>query len=321
VFAYFNFRSPRRRLAFMVLSIAVPLVANWLRAYLVVLLGHLSNNRIAVGVDHLIYGWVFFGAVITALFYVGGFWMRERDSDGASAPADAPAAQRAKPAGARRGVPGFAAAILAGLAATAFGPLWAMHLERSAPPSIDVSALALPERVGAWVLDPAATAPDWKPRFEGPSWQAQASYVREGRSVSLHMAVWDRQREGAKIGSFSTDALADFDATWRALQRAERQAGIPADRWTVLERLMSSFGSRRLAWEWNWVAGDEVSGLLATRARIAALRLRGSGEAAVRIVIDTSVADDPDAARAALEDFAREVRDTPRRLLDRESRR
>ena len=61
LFAYLNYRSTRRRLVFMGVSIVVPILANWLRAYMIVMLGHLSGNTIAVGVDHLIYGWLFFG--------------------------------------------------------------------------------------------------------------------------------------------------------------------------------------------------------------------------------------------------------------------
>ena len=52
----------------------MPIVANWLRAYMIVMLGHLSNNRIAVGVDHMIYGWIFFGVVMLLLFWVGSLW-------------------------------------------------------------------------------------------------------------------------------------------------------------------------------------------------------------------------------------------------------
>ena len=55
-------------------AIVVPVVANWLRAYMIVMLGHLSNNTIAVGVDHLVYGWVFFGIVIMLMFWIGARW-------------------------------------------------------------------------------------------------------------------------------------------------------------------------------------------------------------------------------------------------------
>ena len=75
------YRSTLRRALFIVASILVPIVANWLRAYMIIMLGHLSNNKIAVGVDHIIYGWIFFGVVMMLLFWVGSFWQEaDRES-------------------------------------------------------------------------------------------------------------------------------------------------------------------------------------------------------------------------------------------------
>ena len=84
VYSAVSYRSRWRKLAFLAASIVVPLVANWLRAYLIVMIGHLSDNTLAVGVDHIIYGWVFFGIVMALLFWVGSFW------------AEAPATRRAR---------------------------------------------------------------------------------------------------------------------------------------------------------------------------------------------------------------------------------
>ncbi len=64
LFAYLSYQSMLKRAVFIGVAIVVPLVANWVRAYLIVMLGHLSGNTIATGVDHLIYGWLFFGLVI-----------------------------------------------------------------------------------------------------------------------------------------------------------------------------------------------------------------------------------------------------------------
>ncbi len=64
LYAYLTYRSMRRRLLFIGVSILVPIVANWLRAYMIVMIGHLSGNTLAVGVDHIIYGWIFFGVVM-----------------------------------------------------------------------------------------------------------------------------------------------------------------------------------------------------------------------------------------------------------------
>jgi exosortase A len=79
LFAYLNYRSTKRRVIFIIASLLIPIVANWLRAYMIVMLGHLSGNTIAVGVDHLIYGWVFFGVVVMLMFYVGGRWTEHDD--------------------------------------------------------------------------------------------------------------------------------------------------------------------------------------------------------------------------------------------------
>ncbi len=76
LFAYLNFNGLRKRLIFAGVSLVVPIVANWLRAYMIVMLGHLSGNTLAVGVDHLIYGWVFFGIVIMLMFMIGARWAR-----------------------------------------------------------------------------------------------------------------------------------------------------------------------------------------------------------------------------------------------------
>lgn len=84
LFAFLTYRSLKRRLVFVGLAIAVPVVANWLRAYLIVMLGHLTDNRLAAGVDHLIYGWVFFGVVIGLLFVVGARWAEDGQGDSGS---------------------------------------------------------------------------------------------------------------------------------------------------------------------------------------------------------------------------------------------
>ncbi len=42
LYAYLSYRSPRRRVIFMGFAILVPIVANWLRAYMIVMIGHLS---------------------------------------------------------------------------------------------------------------------------------------------------------------------------------------------------------------------------------------------------------------------------------------
>ena len=69
IYAYLTYSSLQRRLLFVIASIVVPILANSLRAYGVVMMGHLSDMRLGVGVDHLVYGWGFFGLVMVCLLY------------------------------------------------------------------------------------------------------------------------------------------------------------------------------------------------------------------------------------------------------------
>ena len=90
LFAYLNYRSLKRRLIFIAVAIAVPIVANWLRAFLIVMLGHPSGNKLAAGADHLLYGWVFSGLVIMLMCLIGARWSEHPDDETVGAAAIPP---------------------------------------------------------------------------------------------------------------------------------------------------------------------------------------------------------------------------------------
>jgi exosortase A len=93
LYAYLTYRSWKRRLLFSLAAIIVPIFANSGRAYMIVMIAHLSDMKHALGVDHYIYGWVFFGIVMLLLFWIGSFW-REDDQPRARRPVVAPRRQR-----------------------------------------------------------------------------------------------------------------------------------------------------------------------------------------------------------------------------------
>ena len=51
LFAYLSYRGMGKRIAFVVVAVGVSILANWLRAYMIVMIGHLSNNELAAGVE------------------------------------------------------------------------------------------------------------------------------------------------------------------------------------------------------------------------------------------------------------------------------
>lgn len=122
LYAGVMYRSLGRRLVFILASIAVPILANGIRALGIVVLGHVIGSARAATTDHLIYGWGFF-AIVTLVLILGGLPFRE--------PLPAPRGLAAMPASARRVVwPG----IVLGLLAIA-APVAAVSLDRVAAAS------------------------------------------------------------------------------------------------------------------------------------------------------------------------------------------
>lgn len=74
LYAHLNYTSTIKRIIFISFATLLPILANGIRAYGIVMIGHLSGMKLATGVDHLLYGWVFFGIVIFFMFYIGSFW-------------------------------------------------------------------------------------------------------------------------------------------------------------------------------------------------------------------------------------------------------
>lgn len=71
LYALLMYRSPRRRAAFLVVSIVVPIIANGFRALGIVALGHILGSAEAAATDHVLYGWMFFSIVILLLLACG----------------------------------------------------------------------------------------------------------------------------------------------------------------------------------------------------------------------------------------------------------
>ena len=71
LYALLMYRSPIRRIAFIGISVVVPIVANGFRALGIVVLGHVLGSAEAAATDHVLYGWMFFSLVILLLLACG----------------------------------------------------------------------------------------------------------------------------------------------------------------------------------------------------------------------------------------------------------
>ena len=71
LYAYISFNRLPKKLLFICISLIVPVIANAIRVYGIVLIAHLTDMEHAAGADHLIYGGVFFAFVLFLLIMIG----------------------------------------------------------------------------------------------------------------------------------------------------------------------------------------------------------------------------------------------------------
>jgi len=80
LYAYLFYQCIWRRLGFILLSIIIPILANGIRAFGIIYIGHITDMKHAVGADHLVYGWLFFSIVLLLLMAVGKIWQEPEKS-------------------------------------------------------------------------------------------------------------------------------------------------------------------------------------------------------------------------------------------------
>ena len=285
LFAYLNYRSTKRRLVFVGVSILVPIVANWMRAYMIVMLGHLSGNTIAVGVDHLIYGWVFFGVVIMIMFLIGARWA-EPDEPVVASKARLPCG--IAPAGST--TVAWTGIVLAVALVGLLPQLAAWGLQR-AESGAAAPQLVLPQRLGDWHAESAPRAA-WRPRLINASVEAQQTYALDGRVVGVHIAYFRDQGADSKLVSSRNVLVESQNGDWNQVaggtHRLHTADSIIDLRTAELLGVWRPGAANRpalIVWRSYWVDGSFVAGDAAAKLRGAVARLRGRGDDGAWVVL------------------------------------
>jgi exosortase A len=274
LFAYFYFRSWRRRLAFVAAALIVPIIANWMRAYGIVMLGHLSDNRLAVGVDHLIYGWLFFGIVIAILFAVGVRW-RE---DGTPAD-DEPGATR------RVGVApvapwprrGWLTACVVAVLVVAGG--WLAATPATEAGTVAEARLAPLPALDGWQA--ARPVIQWQPAIAGASSSLRQGFVDRDAAVVLDVRHF-RDR-GVKAISSTNQVVQPSDLRYSIEQRdTVRPAPLALE---VRRGVVIGAGERVAFYQWFWVDGHSTASWMAASLYQVRAVLAGRSDAVAWVVV------------------------------------
>ncbi len=302
LYASVTYQSWSRRLGFILASVAVPILANGVRAYGIIMLAHLTDNKIASGVDHLVYGWLFFVLVIFLLFWLGVRWRQPVDTDERSQASDL----RLSPvitSGRSRASSARAIALTAAssIVLLALAPISAHVLSNRTGAPIDLQA-ALPQVNLPWKALAENTG-NWMPRILGADAKLIQSYTSSHQVVQLYIAYYAGQHQGAELIN-SENVIVD-GKHWVRVAEQYTRALVDSRLLSVHETTMKSSHGTRLVWRWYWVAGQFTASPYYAKFLQARARLLGGPQGAAVIALGS----DYDAYRAeaanALQDFLR----------------
>jgi exosortase A len=195
------FVSWSRRALFMAVAMVVPVIANGLRAFGTIYAAHLTSVERATGMDHIVYGWVFFGLVMAAVIAIGWHWFDRAPDDAVFDPA------RLQTVPKRRVDTVLAGALVLTVAA-AF-PAWGGAIAGRAqalPASISLPV------VPGWQRSAMSARGAWSPHYPGADHFLIGRYSDgQGNAVDLALAVYGSQREGKELISFGNGVLRQND--------------------------------------------------------------------------------------------------------------
>lgn len=309
LYAYLTYTSTTRRAVFIGLSVVVPIVANGLRAYMIVMIGHFSSMEHATGVDHLVYGWLFFGLIMFIMFWIGSYWRQD----------EAPANDSANAARSRMQAPAASSAARIGAPKTGHGG----HGNRIAPMACAVIAIAAVWPAFATFNDranhnpkPVELAvptigweqtggfPDWQVRYMEPDMRLARTFRAAGSERPLRLEVLYYRNQDKQKGLISSvNRLTGDKDPFHVVSSNVRTETANGHAVPLRETVLLGPQQKLLVWQLTWIDGDYLTSNVAGKLRQAQARLRFRGDDGALVVLAAPYSDDPQAARATLQAF------------------
>ena len=301
LFAYLTYRTWWKRLAFGFASLVVPIIANGFRAVIIVLIGHYSSMTLAVGVDHLIYGWVWFGVVMLSMFWVGTRWREDLYPEAFSAAPVTPP----RPAWAQ-------ASVL--LAMVALFPIYGRHLANHAPADSPLANLTVP---AGW--QPVKALTDWEPHWAGMD-DLRILHVSKGPDqVMVYLTWYGTQRQGAELINSQNQLVPEKHEIWRKTRDFSRLIPLADGELPIRQAFLDSYstGQHLLVWYWNRIGGSDTTNIFKAKLMLAWRKLTGQSDAGAGLIIAAPYVENPKEAEAILLRFVKDMRPIANSVIDK----
>lgn len=308
LYAYLTYRSLLKRIIFIAFAIVIPILANGLRAYIIVMLGHLSDMTIATGVDHLIYGWLFFGLVIFLMFAIGAIWH------------DAEVDEKVVDEGPAQTTLAFSPSepYKAGAIALLVVGLWPMlaQMMDSRIPSVSSTRLSAPASIENWAVT-EKEAWQWRPMSLGADKRVDRFYQKGERRILLSVGQYIAQQQGEEMVNTQNLLVSPDLPGWRVTGSGKSKVRLQGSMIELDATRVSGKNEQLLVWSWFRVDANYTANPYIAKLYEALAKLSFSKRGGARIVVAIEYDNDVEAAAEELEQFVHSILPALENALDR----
>jgi exosortase A len=294
LFSYLTYRKWRKIALFMIACVIVPIIGNGFRALGIVLLAHFSDNRIAVGADHLVYGWGFSVAILALLMFVGSKFADEFPSEPSAVTSPRPARAHLLPL-----------TVLLSLVAVSAVPAFAAWHASGKP--VDASMFAVVPEIQDFSTE--SVSRDWAPGFQAPDAKLEFALRKDGPAVDVFVDYYS----GAGRNLISSANKFWDEEVWHPIAERQASAKIGTAAVQFRELQIGSAGVTRLIW-WTYVSNGAFtqSGLAVKLDHVKSAFIGGRG--AALLALSTPIDGETETARARLREAAAALQPVKDRL-------
>ncbi len=257
--AYLAFSDWRKRIAFIVLALTAAIFANWLRAYLIVMIATLTDRRLGIGPEHVMLGWIFYSVLILAMLAAVRRFADHGSNNGIA---------RFVTTGPRKR---SSKAVLLGLTAMSIAAVYDGVVVSAQTPPLALASIS-PFQSNEFAI--VGRGESWHAHAPNADSIATYDYRSADNAVTVSIAYFTRDRQDAEIAS--ADTRAADGVNWRRIAISVDTISLGgADHCVPIETLEDAAGRKLDVATLYWL-GDHVYGSpAALKIEVAVRKLTG----------------------------------------------
>jgi exosortase A len=289
LYAYITYNSNLKRMTFVVIALVVAAIANGLRAFGIVMIGHHSDMQYGTGGDHTFYGWIFYGFIIMLLFYFGSFW------------ADKIKIEKLVPIQTTTTHP-YGIALFVTIILISIQLIPGIITNKIIENKELAISIIVPDNFSGWQIQ-SENGLNWEPSITNPDSKIKKSYRFGQDIVQIAIGYYSSQTQGSEAVSFQ-NRLTSEASDWKKTNDSD----LAIDSFYVKETELKLNEQRLLVWNWYLIGNYETpSPFIAKLMNIINIIIYQRNDASF-ITIATPIIKDKSKSRQQLTDFIKDAK-------------